>query len=86
MDEYLDLKNCSCEKQLFGKLVIACEDDLLNTTKASLVDKKSNMHKNTGFIYTISLVIVCLFLLVISVSCYYHYTRDWIKKEYEWSY
>ena len=24
MDEYLGIKNCSCEKRLFGKLVIAC--------------------------------------------------------------
>ena len=26
IDEYLDIKNCSHEKSLFGKLVLACED------------------------------------------------------------
>lgn len=35
-DLYLDLKNCSCEKYLFGKLVLVCEDRILNTTETSL--------------------------------------------------
>ena len=29
--EYLDNKNCACEKRLFSKLVLACEDKILNT-------------------------------------------------------
>ena len=37
---YLDIKKCSCEKCLFDKLVLACADDTLNTTTASLNDKK----------------------------------------------
>ena len=37
-DEYLDIKNCSCEKRLIGKLLLACEDEILNTTEASLDD------------------------------------------------
>ena len=40
IDEYFDIKNFSCEKRLFGKLVIACEDEILNTTETSLNDKK----------------------------------------------
>ena len=52
IDEYLD--NCSCEKRLFAKIVLACEDQKLNTTEASLDDKKSNMCKNSFLIHTIS--------------------------------
>ena len=36
---YLDTKNCSCEKCV-GKLVLGYEDKILNTTKTSLDDKK----------------------------------------------
>ena len=67
MDEYLGIKNCSCEKRLFGKLVIACEDEILNATKTSLVNKKGTPEKNNCLIYTISLIIVCLLLVVIFV-------------------
>ena len=31
--EYLDIKNCSCKKRVFGKLVLACEDEILNTAE-----------------------------------------------------
>ena len=34
IDEYLNIKNCSCEKTLFGKLVLACKDETLNKTEA----------------------------------------------------
>ena len=84
MDEYLGIKNCSCEKRLFGKLVIACEDEILNATKTSLVNKRGTPEKNNCLIYTISLIIVCLLVLVvIFVIWYYYYTRDWINKECE---
>ena len=38
-------------------------------------NKKSNMKKNC-LIHTISLVIICLLLIVMSISCYYYYARD----------
>ena len=41
IDEYLDIKDFSCEKRLFGKLVLACKDEILNTTEISLDNKKS---------------------------------------------
>ena len=28
IDEYLDIKNCSCEKCLIGKLLLECEDEI----------------------------------------------------------
>ena len=28
-DEYLDIENCSYEKRLLGKLVLACGDEIL---------------------------------------------------------
>ena len=33
IDEYLDTKNWSCEKHLIGKLVLGCEDEILNNKK-----------------------------------------------------
>ena len=41
IDKYLDIKNCSCKKCLFGKLVLvlACEDGILKTTETSRGDK-----------------------------------------------
>ena len=50
--EYLNIKNCLCKKN--GKLVLACEDERLNTTEntvkdlsylASVFDKKNCMKK-----------------------------------------
>ena len=40
VDEYLDIKNCSCEKRLFGKLVIACKNEISNTTETPFDNKK----------------------------------------------
>ena len=40
IDEYLDVKNYSCEKRLIGKLVLECESEILNTTQTLLNDKK----------------------------------------------
>ena len=39
IDEYLDTKNCLCKKRL-GKLLLACEDVIINTTETSIVNKK----------------------------------------------
>ena len=38
--KYQESKNCSCKKRFFGKLVSAREDEMLNTTETSVVDKK----------------------------------------------
>ena len=40
IDKYLDIVNSSCKKYLFGELVLvlACEDEILNTTKTSFGD------------------------------------------------
>ena len=38
IDEYLDIKNCFCEKRVIGKLVLECEDEILTTTKNLLND------------------------------------------------
>ena len=35
-----EMKNCSWEKRLFGKFVLACEDEILNKTETSLDEKK----------------------------------------------
>ena len=76
IDEYLDTKYCSCEKRLIGKLVLECEDEILNTTESSLDDKKVTCAKNNCLIHTISLGVICLLLLVIiCASCYFYHTK-----------
>ena len=65
IEEYLDIVNCFCEKRLFGKLVLVFEDEILNKTEASLVDKKVICEKNNCLIYNISLIIICVLLLVV---------------------
>ena len=69
--EYLVIKNSSCKRCLFGKLVSASEDEILNTTEvASIVDNKLAYEKTSCFIHAISFITICLFLLVaISVNC-----------------
>ena len=68
------------QKRLFGKLVLACEDEIFNTTKTSVNNKK--VSQNNGLIHTISLAIILLLsLLVAFVNCYNYYTKVWIKKE-----
>ena len=45
IDEYLDIKNYSSKNPLSSKLVLLCEDEILNTTETSLVDKKVTRKK-----------------------------------------
>ena len=45
--EYLNTKNCSCKERLIGKLVLDCEDELLNTTETLLDDKKVICGRNS---------------------------------------
>ena len=45
VDEYLYVKNCSCEERLIGKLGLECHDKISNTTENSLKNKKRNMWK-----------------------------------------
>ena len=44
-DEYLDTKNCCCKKCLIDKLVLECEDEILNTTENLLNDRMCNYSK-----------------------------------------
>lgn len=49
-DEYLDFKNCSCEKCFFNKLVVAGRDQILYiTTAATIVNKKAMNEKLIAF-------------------------------------
>ena len=43
IEDYLDIKNCSCKKFLIGKLVLERADEILETTETSFDDKKSNI-------------------------------------------
>ena len=53
IDKYLDIKNFSCEKRLFDKIVLACEDQILNHTGASLEEKKLTCEESNCLIHTI---------------------------------
>ena len=46
IDEYLDIKNCPCEKHLIGELVLECEDEISSTTETLLNDKKVAVAKS----------------------------------------
>ena len=50
-NQYLDTKNCSCEKCLIGKLVLECEDEKSNATKT---ENKVAYAKSNYLIHTIS--------------------------------
>ena len=79
----LDIKNCTCEKRLIGKLVLECEDEILNTFVTLLYDKKVACAKSNCLIHNISLIIICLLLLVvICVSFYFYYAKYWTKQNY----
>ena len=72
----LKIKNCFCEKRLIGKLVLECEDEILNTNETILNDNKVAYAKKDCSLHTTSLVIICLLLLVvICVSCCFYYTK-----------
>ena len=80
IDEYLDIKNCFCEKLLIGRLVLEREDEILNTTENLLNDKKVARGKSNCLIsYYFSYYFIgnlCLLLLaVICVSCHIYYTK-----------
>ena len=49
IDEYLHIKNCSWKKHLFGKLVLAYENEILNATEITLNDKKVTQKKVLAF-------------------------------------
>ena len=75
-NDYLDIKNCSSEKRLTGRLLLECEDEVLNTTAALLANKKVACAKGNCLIHTMSLVIICLLLVVvICVSCCFYYKK-----------
>ena len=53
IDKYLGIENCLCRKYLFGKIVLACKDEISNTTETSLDYEKSNKRKNNCLIHII---------------------------------
>ena len=67
------LKIVHAKKHLFDTLLLACEDEILNTSDTSVDDTKVRCEKSNCLIHTISLVIICMLLLtVVSIGCYYY--------------
>ena len=77
------LKILHAKKCLIGRLALACEDKILNTTEIPIDNIKETCEKSNCLIHAIALAIICLLILVVtSISYYCYYTRYWIKKEH----
>ena len=63
IDEHLDTKSSSYKKRLISKLVLECEDEMLNTTESSLDDINKTCEKSNNLINTILFPFICLLLL-----------------------
>ena len=64
INEYLVPRNLLCEKRLIGKVLLACEDEMVNTTEASLDNKRVTCEKIIvldDFIGNYMLVSICYF-------------------------
>ena len=67
--------------------MLECKDEILNTTVTISIPDKKVTCKNNGLSYIILSTIMCLILLtIVFISCYYYYTRHWLRKEYSVSY
>ena len=53
IDQYSDIKNCSCKKRVIVKLVLACEGETLNAIATSLDDKRVTWEESNCIISTI---------------------------------
>ena len=81
-EDFLDIKNCSCEKHLLRKSVLACEMRYQTQVKSQIFFTSLISEENNNLIYTTLLVIISLLLLVvISINCYYCYIKHWIKND-----
>ena len=69
------------KKSLFGKLVLACEDEILNTTETLIFNKQVTYGKNNCLAHTTSSLELCAsFLVMIFIICYYYYTINIVLK------
>ena len=70
--EYLDFENCKYRKELIDKLVLECEDEILNAIPLNITNTISITEKNKCLIYIILLTIMCLIsLAIVSINCCY---------------
>ena len=63
----INIKNYTCEKRPTGKLVLECQDEILNTTETILNGKRVACSKSNCLINTILFVMICL--LILAVNC-----------------
>ena len=54
----MNIKDCSYQKHLIRKLVLACKDEILNITETSLDDKIVICERSNSINHTISLVVI----------------------------
>ena len=58
--EYLDYECCKCRKKLIDKLLLECEDEILNTVPLNTTNTISITDKNNCLLHIILLIITCL--------------------------
>ena len=74
-------KLVNIKKRLFGKLVLACEDEILNTTETLIFNLRVTYGENNCLARTTSSFELCASLLVmIFIICYYYYTINIVLK------
>ena len=61
IDEYLDIKDFSCNKRLFRKIIVSMWRWDIKYNWNLKCREKNNMRKNNSFIHTITLVIICFY-------------------------
>ena len=77
--EYLYIKNYACKEHVIDNLMVTYENETLNTTKTTIVDKKITYENNNCLMCNFSfthLLLVIVFLqqkvLLIKIKMYYH--------------
>ena len=62
-NEYLDYKNCTCNKRLVNKLVEECTENIEETRLVEITSAKNeNRHKRSS--YTIYIVLFSIFFII----------------------
>ena len=77
----LSTKLVNIKKRLFGKLVLACEGEILDTTETLIFNLKVTYGENNCLAHTTSSFELCAsFLVMIFIICYYYYTINIVLK------
>ena len=77
LTEYLDYKNCRCNKMLVNKLVEECTENIEETRLVKINSTECNFVKNKCTLYIVLFSI--LFTVNIEIGSYFIYSRWYLK-------